>query len=128
MCFCQVGEARTAVGSGLVELGVQPGAHIGIYSVNCVEWAITDHACQAYSMVPVPLYDTLGPEAVEFICDHAEISVVFCSGTVLKNLLASIQNNKEVKLVVVFGLGSAGEEKHFPSGGKRPSSSPPPPG
>mmetsp|Transcript_11365 Transcript_11365/g.28825 ORF Transcript_11365/g.28825 Transcript_11365/m.28825 type:complete len:526 (+) Transcript_11365:576-2153(+) len=68
-------------------------------------------------MVPVPLYDTLGPEAVEFICDHAEISVVFCSGAVLKNLLASIQNNKEVKLVVVFGLGSAGEEKHFPSGG-----------
>ena len=83
--------------------GIEPGSHIGIYSVNCVEWSITDHACHAYSMIPVPLYDTLGPDSVQYICAHAEVSAVFCSHKVLDNLLSSIQELKKIRLVVVFG-------------------------
>ena len=105
LTFSQVGEARTALGSGLIHLGFRPGTHVGIYSVNCVEWSITDHACHAYSMVPVPLYDTLGPDAVQYICTHAKTEVVFCSYKVLDNLLASSKDSDAVKLVVVFGLG-----------------------
>ena len=29
------------------------------------EWALLDAAAHAYSMTTVPLYDTLGPDAVE---------------------------------------------------------------
>lgn len=105
LTFSQVGEARTALGSGLIHLGFGPGTHVGIYSVNCVEWSITDHACHAYSMVPVPLYDTLGPDAVQYICTHAKTEVVFCSYKVLDNLLGSSKDSDAVKLVVVFGLG-----------------------
>lgn len=32
-----------------------------------MEWAVTELACNAYSMVLVPLYDTLGPDAVKYI-------------------------------------------------------------
>lgn len=104
LTFSQVGEARTAIGSGLLHLGIKPGTHVGIYSVNCVEWSITDHACHAYSMVPVPLYDTLGPDSVQYICTHANVEAVFCSHKVLDNLLASLADAKTVRLVVVFGL------------------------
>mmetsp|Transcript_3549 Transcript_3549/g.8031 ORF Transcript_3549/g.8031 Transcript_3549/m.8031 type:complete len:561 (-) Transcript_3549:609-2291(-) len=113
LTYSQIGEARTALGSGLLHLGVQPGSNVGIYSVNCVEWSITDHACHAYSMVPVPLYDTLGPDSVQFICSHAEVSAVFCSHKVLDNLMASIQDIKRIQLVVVYGL---------PKGASLPSS------
>ncbi|KAF0025713.1 hypothetical protein F2P81_022594 [Scophthalmus maximus] len=41
-------------------------------------WIIGELACYTYSMVAVPLYDTLGPEALVFIIDRAEISTVLC--------------------------------------------------
>jgi long-chain acyl-CoA synthetase len=114
LSYAQVGEARTAIGSGLLHYGIQPASHIGIYSVNCVEWSITDHACHAYSMIPVPLYDTLGPDSVQYICAHAEVSAVFCASKVLDNLLSSIQELKKIRLVVVYG---SDKNKPLPSVG-----------
>jgi long-chain acyl-CoA synthetase len=35
-----------------------------------MEWAITELSCNAYSMVLVPLYDTLGPDAVQLIVEQ----------------------------------------------------------
>ena len=34
--YREVGEARTAIGSGLMHLGVPSSSGVGIYSVNCV--------------------------------------------------------------------------------------------
>ena len=34
--YREAGEARTAIGSGLVHLGVTPGSTVGIYSINSV--------------------------------------------------------------------------------------------
>jgi long-chain acyl-CoA synthetase len=49
---------------------------VGIYAKNRPEWLITALACQAHSMPIVPLYDTLGPNAAEYIINHAELSIV----------------------------------------------------
>lgn len=56
-------------GSGLVSCGLTPGTstNIGIYAQNCPEWILTEQAMYCYSMVLVPLYDTLGPDACAFI-------------------------------------------------------------
>lgn len=77
------------LGSGLVTLGLAPGvkSFVGIYSVNCPEWVLTEQAVYAYSMVLVPLYDTLGPDATAFIIKEAEISVVVCEDDAKANLL-----------------------------------------
>uniref|UniRef100_A0A8C2HU61 Long-chain-fatty-acid--CoA ligase n=1 Tax=Cyprinus carpio TaxID=7962 RepID=A0A8C2HU61_CYPCA len=42
------------------------------------EWIISELACYTYSMVVVPLYDTLGPDAIRYIINRAEISTVIC--------------------------------------------------
>uniref|UniRef100_A0AAZ3SF87 Arachidonate--CoA ligase n=1 Tax=Oncorhynchus tshawytscha TaxID=74940 RepID=A0AAZ3SF87_ONCTS len=42
------------------------------------QWIISELACYTYSMVAVPLYDTLGHEALEFIIKKADISTVLC--------------------------------------------------
>ncbi|KAL3273201.1 hypothetical protein HHI36_014657 [Cryptolaemus montrouzieri] len=67
-------------GSGLVSLGLapNPSSIVGIYSVNCPEWILTEQAVYCYSMVLVPLYDTLGPDACAFIIKQVEMSVVIC--------------------------------------------------
>ncbi|XP_001949298.1 long-chain-fatty-acid--CoA ligase 5 [Acyrthosiphon pisum] len=65
-------------GSGLLGLGFPKANQIflGIFSQNCPEWILTEQAAYCFSMVVVPLYDTLGPEACSFIINQAEISVV----------------------------------------------------
>lgn len=52
-------------GSGLTNLGVKPKDFVGIYSINRVEWVVSEQAVNAWSLVLVPLYDTLGSEACQ---------------------------------------------------------------
>lgn len=61
-------------GSGLIEVGLLPGPEtfVGIYSQNCPEWILTEQATYCYSMILVPLYDTLGPDACAFIIKQGE--------------------------------------------------------
>ncbi|KRZ94465.1 Long-chain-fatty-acid--CoA ligase 5 [Trichinella sp. T8] len=65
---------------GLLSLGLKPGGEsfVGLYSINRPEWTIAEHACYAYSMVVVPLYDTLGKEAVSYIIEQTEMKVIIC--------------------------------------------------
>lgn len=96
----QAGDIRTSLGSGLLQLGVSPKSMLGLYSVNCKEWVLLDAAAHSYGMVSVPLYDTLGPDAVEYICNHAELSAVGCSAAVLPTLLSCLHKCPSVKLLV----------------------------
>lgn len=59
----------------MVSCGLSPGTgtNIGIYAQNCPEWILTEQAVYCYSMVLVPLYDTLGPDACAFIIKQGEI-------------------------------------------------------
>lgn len=59
-------------GSGLVAIGCQPGqqTRIGIYAKNSPEWVLAEQALYHFSMVLVPLYDTLGEDACIFVMDQ----------------------------------------------------------
>ncbi|XP_030646141.1 long-chain-fatty-acid--CoA ligase 6 isoform X2 [Chanos chanos] len=46
--------------------------------ISYTEWVIAELACYTYSMAVVPLYDTLGVEAMIHILKLAEISLVIC--------------------------------------------------
>lgn len=49
--------------------------HQGALTLLCLwQWIIGELACYTYSMVAVPLYDTLGPEALVFIIDRGNWS------------------------------------------------------
>lgn len=68
------------LGSGLVSMGLRPGSStfVGVYCQNSPEWVLSEHAIFTFSMVIVPLYDTLGPEACQYIINQAEIQLVIC--------------------------------------------------
>ncbi|PRQ23559.1 putative long-chain-fatty-acid--CoA ligase [Rosa chinensis] len=40
-------------------------------------WIIAMEACNSHAITYVPLYDTLGANAVEFIINHAEVPIAF---------------------------------------------------
>ncbi|CAN6345174.1 unnamed protein product [Urochloa humidicola] len=91
------------VGSALQELGVQPGSRIGIYGTNCPQWIVAMQACNGYSLICVPLYDTLGAGAVDYIIDHAEIDVVFIQDKKIKEILSpNCKSAKRLKALVAF--------------------------
>ena len=64
---------------GLLELGLKPGDKIGIYSSNCIWWTTILFAASYTGLTIVPVYDSLGPGAAEYILDHAEVKVLFVS-------------------------------------------------
>ncbi|XP_013888177.1 long-chain-fatty-acid--CoA ligase 5 [Austrofundulus limnaeus] len=78
--YKQVSDRAEHLGSGLLHRGLKPNTNtfVGIFAQNRPEWIISELACYTYSMVAVPLYDTLGPEALVFIIDRADISTVLC--------------------------------------------------
>ncbi|KAH9755065.1 Long chain acyl-CoA synthetase 7 (peroxisomal) [Citrus sinensis] len=111
MTYGEVSAARKEIGSGLLFHGLQKGVRIGLYLINRPEWLIVDHACSAYSYISVPLYDTLGPDAVKYVVNHAEIEAIFCIPQTLNTLLSFISEIPSVHLIVVVG----GKDEHLPS-------------
>ncbi|KAK8572978.1 hypothetical protein V6N13_048549 [Hibiscus sabdariffa] len=111
MTFKEAATARTAIGCGLIHHGILKGSCIGLYFINRPEWLIVDHACSAYSLISVPLYDTLGPDAVKHIINHADLKAVFCVPETLNSLLSILSEVPSVGLIVVVG----GIEMEVPS-------------
>lgn len=111
LTYGEVGTSRSAIGSGLICHGIPKGACIGLYFINRPEWIVVDHACSAYSYISVPLYDTLGPDAVSYIVNHASVQVIFCVPQTLSSLLSFLSEMPSVRLIVVVG----GIEDNIPS-------------
>lgn len=86
--YMEVANKRTHLGSGLTRLGVKAHDPVGIYSKNREEWVLVEQACYAFSFVIVSFYDTLGEDAVEYICNHSETKIVVCSKESTPRMLA----------------------------------------
>lgn len=92
--FEEVEEQASQIGSAMItHYGLTPKskANVGIYMANCVAWACVDHSCAFYSLVSVPLYETLSLAALVHIVQLTELSIIF---TVTKNLPTLIENTK----------------------------------
>ncbi|KAI4872799.1 hypothetical protein NFI96_016121, partial [Prochilodus magdalenae] len=99
--YKQVSERAEYLGSWLLHKGLKPSpeSFIGIFAQNRPEWIISELACYTYSMVAVPLYDTLGPEALVFIINRASISTVVCDK---QNKAETLLDNCEKSLTPVL--------------------------
>ncbi|KAL8130477.1 hypothetical protein V2J09_019632 [Rumex salicifolius] len=111
MTYGEVSNARSAIGSALQNYGLLKGACVGLYFINRPEWVIIDHACSAYSFASVPLYDTLGPDAVKYIVNHADVQAIFCVPATLNALLSFLSEIPNVRIIVVVD----GVDEHLPS-------------
>ncbi|XP_064823640.1 long-chain-fatty-acid--CoA ligase 1-like [Oncorhynchus masou masou] len=92
--YTEVAEQAQVLGSGLLGKGCQPNPEqlVGIFAQNRPEWIISELACYTFSMAVVPLYDTLGEEAMVHILNLAEISLVICDK---EEKAESLLGNKE---------------------------------
>lgn len=109
LTYKQVSDRTKYLGSGLLQKGCKPSSdqYIGIFAQNRPEWIISEYACYTYSMVAVPLYDTLGPEAIVYIVNKAEISVVICDTPAKAEVLLKNCEDKKtpcLKIIILMDL------------------------
>ena len=66
-----------------------------LWPLACVwlQWIISELACYTYSMVVVPLYDTLGPDAIRFIINTGKNTLTHVTHTD-KQMLTSHTNSQ----------------------------------
>nr|CAI5840526.1 unnamed protein product [Callosobruchus analis] len=100
-------------GSGLVATGLPPGSTtmLGIYAQNCPEWILSEQAAYCYSMVLVPLYDTLGPDACAFIIKQAEINTVVCEDDAKCNMLLEKSPRCLKRMIVIKDIRPATRQR-----------------
>eukprot|EP00158_Paraphelidium_tribonemae_P005876 Partr_v1_DN27569_c0_g1_i4_m30386 putative Acyl-CoA synthetase long-chain family member len=106
--YSEVNVRLTNFGSGLLGLHARVCGkanfathwHLGIYSINRPEWIIAEQAANAYSLVTVALYDTLGASTLAFTINHAELAVIVCSFDKISNLLRVAHECPCLKVIV----------------------------
>ncbi|VDD86665.1 unnamed protein product [Enterobius vermicularis] len=52
--------------------------YIGLFAKNCPEWIIVELSTYRTGSVLVPLYETLGSDALTFIINQTEMELIFC--------------------------------------------------
>ncbi|KAK8463801.1 hypothetical protein PHAVU_011G049400 [Phaseolus vulgaris] len=103
MTYQEAYDAAIRMGSAMRSRGVNPGDRCGIYGSNCSEWILAMEACNSYAVTYVPLYDTLGANAVEFIINHAEVSIAFVQDSKIPSVLSCLGRCSNLKTIVSFG-------------------------
>jgi long-chain acyl-CoA synthetase len=76
------------------------GYGIGIWSANRPEWQLVDLAGHAFGLVGIPLYDTLGPNVVEYVINHSPLSIVFTSSIHIPALLKVSPKCPSLRVIV----------------------------
>jgi long-chain acyl-CoA synthetase len=72
----------------LLLTAITPGEHrVGLYAKNCEDYIVVMFAALHAGVCVVPLYDSLGHDAVRHVVRHSELRTVFCSEENLATLL-----------------------------------------
>ncbi len=132
--YKEVADEVTQLASGLKGIGAAAKGSIGVFGPNCAEWMValqarrTYHcssllrsdnlhgrmvvrvaqACNRVNAQCVPLYDSLGENAIEFIIAHSESSITFVSTDKFPALAKALVHEKTkaaLKTIVYWGDG-----------------------
>lgn len=103
MTYAQVEDKVKALGSGIENLGLAPAKaqykdynlrFVGVHSKNNQEFVLTDLTNLCYGYVTMPLYDTLGEEAVDFMLEETELTTLFLTSEHIKKHTKRIKAGK----------------------------------
>ncbi|KAL3648217.1 eukaryotic long-chain fatty acid CoA synthetase (LC-FACS) [Castilleja foliolosa] len=95
LTYKQVYDATLKIGSAIRSRGVNPGDKCGVYGANCPKWIIALQACA---------------NAVEFIINHAEISIAFAQESKLPSMLACLAHCTS-HLITIVSFGKISENQ-----------------
>nr|CAH8870226.1 unnamed protein product [Trichobilharzia regenti] len=103
--YQEVDEKVQAFGSALVEVMSdysESEKFVGIFGRNSVQWFVTQYACFCYSFTVVPLYATLGDEAMEYILTQTGLITLVCySADLALKILQKFTSSLKVIIIAI---------------------------
>lgn len=100
--YTEAGLKVAHIGSAMRAIGLKEHGRVGVFGANSPEWMIALQACNRQSAYCVPLYDSLGEDAIEYIIGHASCSVVFVSSLKFPGLVEALPRLKHLVNTVVY--------------------------
>lgn len=103
LTWAQVEATIKIIGAAIDKLGLAPEKRqykdfrcrfIGIQSKNCLESILTDIACMCFGFTTMPLYDTLGEEAVQHMFEETEMETLFIAAEQVKTNVKRFKEGK----------------------------------
>eukprot|EP00121_Abeoforma_whisleri_P002776 Awhi_evm1s2497 len=101
MKYKEAFEVVEKVGSALAHVGIESQHRVGIFGQNSTEWMLAMQGCNRQNAVCVPLYDTLGADAVDYIVEHSEQKLIFVAENKLTALVKALPKVKDQLLAIV---------------------------
>ena len=126
--YKEVEKIAKCLGSGLInkELLVEKSQYkdykikpVAIYAHNTREWVLIDAAATLYGLTVVPIYDTLGQEAIEVMFEETETPTIFLTCKHIKSMVARCKEGAfpHLKTFIVMDEDNfTGDEKEILSG------------
>jgi len=78
--YSDLGSIIDSVSKALIDLGVERGDRVGIFSQNMPFWSIADLAILSVGAISVPIYATNTSAQAEYIASDAGLDVLFVGG------------------------------------------------
>ncbi len=114
LTWAEVRERALDVAAGLVELGVAPGDTIAIMATNRVEHFLADMGAVHAAATPMSIYNTLSPDQVAFVADHARPRLaVLETADHLSRWTKALEDVPSIERVVVLDPAARPEGERF---------------
>ncbi len=91
-------EQQFSIATGLLEMGVEKGEFVAVYSSNSLRYAINVFAILSIGAVFVPIYPTLGEDIVEYLLYNSETRYIFVGDERQYRIIYSIMNKAKSPL------------------------------
>lgn len=99
----EVARLADTVSRALLKLGIQKGDRIALVSPNRPEWNFIDLGAIQIGAIVVPMYANSVAKDYEYILQHSESRVLFCSGgEVWQKIQSILPNCPSIEKVYVF--------------------------
>lgn len=111
-------QTASALGSALLQHGVQPGDRVGIWAGNSPEWLLSDFAIQMAGGITVPAYPSLSDKELLHILRHADIRILFVGSATQARRLQAFEKDLPHSIQIICFQQTEGIESLADFAGK----------
>ena len=102
MSYDELGTAVREVAGGLIELGVESGDRVAIFSDTRHEWTLADLGAIVAGATVVPIYHTSSAEEAKHVLGDSEAKLVFCENDELLQTAKEASKELDVSTYILF--------------------------
>ena len=112
LTFRELDERATRFANYLVDIGVEPGQHVGIYSVNRAEWVEAMFGCYKARAVPINVNYRYVTEELRYLFDNADLVALVYEAEFGPLVASALPGLPQLEHLIVLddGSGSVTEE------------------